>query len=68
MFQLMMAVGLLGAVVWVIAHAIFLLLRHDAKIDTSYQARNTVARFVEENYGSRFAPDGTLPGQRLRGL
>jgi hypothetical protein len=68
MFQLLMAVGLLGAVVWVIAHAIFLLLRHDGNVDTTYQARNTVARFVEENYGSRFGPDGMLQGQNLRGL
>ena len=64
MFQLLMAVGLLGAVVWVIAHAIFLLLRNDAGVETSYRGRNTVARFVEENYGSRFAPEGPLAGQR----
>ena len=64
MFQLMMAVGLLGAVVWVIAHAIFLLLRNEARVESSYPARNTVARFVEENYGSRFAPEGVLAGQK----
>jgi hypothetical protein len=64
MFQLMMAVGLLGAVVWVIAHAIFLLLRNDARVETPYRARNTVARFVEENYGSRFAPEGSEASSR----
>ena len=68
MFQLVMVAGLFGAVVWVIAHAIFLLLRNEVNVDTSYQARDTIARFVEENYGSRFVPDTPQQEQNLRRL
>ena len=68
MFELLIALGFFGAVVWVIAYAIFLLLRKDVNVDTSSQARDTIARFVEENYGSRFVPDTPLPEQNLRRL
>ena len=66
MFQLMMVVGLFGAVVWVIAYAIF--LHKDVNVDTSSQARDTIARFVEENYGSHFVADDALLQQSLHRL
>jgi hypothetical protein len=63
-----MVVGLFGAVVWVIAYAIFLLLHKDVNVDTSSQARDTIARFVEENYGSHFVADDALLQQSLHRL
>ena len=68
MFEPLIALGLFGGVVWAIAHAIFLLMRNDAHLDISYEARDTIARFVEENYRSRFVPDDPLAEKSLRRL
>ncbi len=68
MFELLMALGLFGGVVWAIAHAIFLLMRNDSNVDVSRQTRDTIARFVEENYGSRFVSGDPLPEENLRRL
>lgn len=68
MFEVLMVLGLFGGVVWAIAHAIFLLLRNDAGGVNSYEARDTIARFVEENYGTHFVPDDPLPEASLRRL
>ncbi len=68
MIELLVAVGLFGGMVWMIAHAIFLLMHSDADGESSYRACDTVARFVEENYGSRFVHDASLPEQCLRRL
>ena len=68
MFEPLLVLGLFGGVVWAIAHAIFLLLRNDANSVDTHEARDTIARFVEENYGTHFVPDDPLPEINLRRL
>ena len=67
MFEVMIALGLFGALVWVIAHAIFLLMRNDANVGSADRAHDTIARFVAENYGPRFVPGDGL-AETLRRL
>ena len=67
MFEALMALGLLGALVWVIAHAIFLLMRNDSNAAPIDRARDTLAHFVAENYGPRFGPGDRL-AETLRRL
>ena len=66
MFEALRALGLFGAMVWVIAHAIFLLMRNDANTGSADRAHDTIARFVAENYGSRFEPGEGLAEQLRR--
>ncbi len=68
MFELLMALGLFGGVVWVIAHAIFLLLHGDRDDDAPPRYRDAIATFVEENYGSHFLHENDLGEDRLRKL
>ena len=57
MLELLIALSVFGGVVWMVAYAIFLLMRSDADADTAPEAPDTFSRFVEERYGSRFLPD-----------
>jgi hypothetical protein len=66
MFQLLIALGLFGGVVWVVSRAIFLIMRGDTGDDTSPRYRDTIATFVEENYGSHFQHESHLGEERLR--
>lgn len=68
MFEPLVILGLLGGVVWMIAHAIFLLMRSDAGADVTRRAGDTMARFVEENYGPRFVAESLLQEECLRRL
>ena len=68
MFEALIVLGLFGGVVWAIAHAIFLLMRNDAQVEVSYRTRDTIARFVEENYGRHFVSGHPSPEQCLRRL
>ena len=54
--------------VWMIAHAIFLLMRSDTGVEVTRRAGDTMARFVEENYGSRFVAESLLQEECLRRL
>lgn len=60
MVPLLIAAGIFGGVVWMIAYAIFLLTRRDAETGVEHEARDGFTRFVEENYGSRFVPAQSL--------
>ncbi len=68
MFELLIALGLFGGLVWVIALAIFMIMRNERGADTSYQPRDTIASFVEENYGSHFMAESALGEASLRKL
>ncbi len=59
MLQSLIALGIFGGVVWMITHAIFLLMKGDAGTMMS-ESRDGFKRFVEENYGSRFLPEQGL--------
>ena len=60
MFEPLVILGLLAGIVWMIAQAIFLLMRKEAGADVSRRAGDTMARFVEENYGSRFVAENLV--------
>ena len=60
MFSILLALGIFGGVVWMIAYAIFLLLRKEKNDTQSQEAHDSFTRFVEENYGSRFLPEQSL--------
>ena len=60
MFSILLAAGIFGGVVWMIAYAIFLLLRAEKSDVTVQEAHDSFRRFVEENYGSRFLPEQSL--------
>jgi hypothetical protein len=54
MFEPLVFLSLLGGMVWMIAHAIFLLMRNDSRADLRRRKGDTMSRFVEENYGSQY--------------
>lgn len=60
MFQTLIALAIFGGVVWMIAYAIFLLLKRDVRTAVPQEAGDSFTRFVEENYGSRFVPEQSL--------
>lgn len=68
MFEPLVILSLLGGMVWMIAHAIFLLMRNDARADVSRRKGDTMARFVEENYGSRYVAENLVQEECLRRL
>lgn len=68
MFEPLIVLGLFGGVVWVIAHAIFMLMRNDNGADDSSRSSDTLASFVEENYGTRFVSENPLGDEGMRRL
>ncbi len=64
MFAPLVALGLFGGVVWVIAHAIFMLMRRDGGPELSQPPRDPITRFVEENYGTHFVGESADAGLR----
>ncbi|MEO7728807.1 MAG: hypothetical protein ABIS45_16265 [Burkholderiales bacterium] len=68
MFQQLIVLGLFGGMVWMIAQAIFILLRSDRDADLTYRSGDTLARFVEENYGTRFVAANPLGEEGMRRL
>ena len=68
MFEPLIALGLFGALVWVIAQAIFMLLHGDSGAEESYPVQDTLTDFVEQNYGTRFVPENPLGEEDLRRL
>jgi len=59
---------LFGAVVWVISQAIFLIMHTDGGNDILPGYRDTIATFVEENYGSHFGYENGFGEESLRKL
>ncbi len=68
MFQPLIALGLFGGTVWMIAQAIFMLLRSDRDADITYWSGDTLTSFVEENYGTRFVSENPLGEEGMRRL
>jgi hypothetical protein len=68
MFELLIAVGLFAAVVWMIAHAIFLLMRGDGDADVQCEPRDALVRYVEQNYGAYLVPENPLGEEQIRRL
>jgi hypothetical protein len=68
MYQPLIALAVFGGLVWVIAEAIFMLLRNDGVGDISQQPRDTMTSFVEENYGVRFVSANPLGEEGMRRL
>jgi len=55
-------------VVWVISQAIFLIMHTDGGNDILPGYRDTIATFVEENYGSHFGYENGFGEESLRKL
>ncbi len=68
MFAPLIALGLFGGVVWVISHAIFLLMHNESSRGVSHQPHDPITRFVEENYGSHFGHVNSLGAVNLQNL
>jgi hypothetical protein len=68
MFEPLIALGLFGGVVWVVSHAIFLIMHTDRGNDILPEYRDTIATFVQENYGSHFGHANSLGEESLRKL
>ena len=50
----LIALALFCGVVWVVAHAIFLIIHVDQEDDVKLEHRDPIATFIEENYGTHF--------------
>jgi hypothetical protein len=68
MLEPLIVFGVFGGTVWVIAQAIFMLLRHENGVDDMEQRHDTLAEFVEQNYGTHFMPESALGDEGLRRL
>ena len=68
MFQPFIALGLFGGVVWVISHAIFMLMHGKRHANAACGSTETLKSFVEQNYGSRFVDENPLGEDELRRL
>jgi hypothetical protein len=68
MFEPLIALGLFGGLVWVIAHAIFMLVHGERGEELFPEHRDTLAKFVEENYGARFVSENPLGEEGMRRL
>jgi hypothetical protein len=68
MFEPLIALGLFAAMVWVVAQAIFMLVRGDDCVDDTCRTGDSMIRCVAENYGARFAAVDTLGEEGLRRL
>ena len=68
MFEPLIALALFGGVVWVIAQAIFMLMHGDRGAGESFQTHDTLADFVEQNYGTRFVSENPLGEEGMRRL
>jgi hypothetical protein len=68
MFQPLIVLGLFGGVVWVISHAIFMLMHGECGASAACGSTETLKSFVEQNYGSRFVAENRLEEEGLRRL
>ena len=68
MFNVLIALGLFVAVVWVVAHAVFLLTRADAEEAGSRGPDDPISTFVRENYGAHYEPENCFSEESLRKL
>ena len=68
MFEPLIALGLFGGLVWVVAQAIFMLMHGERGDEIFPEHRDTIATFVRENYGSRFEYENPLGDKSLRKL
>jgi len=68
MFEILITLALFGGVVWVISHAIFLIMHGDRDEYILPEHRDTLGTFVRENYGSHFAYENHLEEENLRKL
>jgi len=68
MSDVLIALGLFVAVVWVIAHAMFLVMRVDRNEKALPGRDDPISTFVRENYGSHGEPENYFGEQSLRKL
>ena len=68
MFNVLIALGLFVAVVWVVAHAVFLLTRTDGEVAESRGPDDPISTFVRENYGAHYEPESCFSEKSLRKL
>jgi len=68
MFNVLIALGLFVAVVWVVAHAMFLLMRVDRNEQASRAPDDPISAFVRENYGAHLEPETCFSEESLRKL
>ena len=68
MFEIFFVLSLFIALVWVIVHAVLLLVRVDSPDDVRARRGDPIATYVEENYGSHFQHDPLSLSRRLRNL
>ena len=68
MFDVLIALGLFAAVVWVIAHAMFLIMRVDRNEKVLPGRDDPISTFVKENYGVHYEPESCFSEESLRKL
>ena len=68
MSELLFVLSLFVALVWVITHAVLLVVRTGAPDDARASHGDPISTYVEENYGSHFHQEPTSPGRSTRNL
>jgi hypothetical protein len=68
MTEVLIALSLFAALVWVVARAVLLLIQADTPDDATARNVDPIATYVEENYGSHFVEDPITVNQTLRNL
>ena len=68
MFEIFFVLGLFVALVWVIVHAVLLIVRVVSPDDVRTRHGDPIASYLEENYGSHFQHDPMSERRGLRNL
>ena len=68
MSELLFVLSLFVALVWVITHAVLLVVRTGAPDDARASHGDPISTYVEENYGSHFQDDPMSLKRNLRNL
>lgn len=68
MTEVLIALSLFAALVWVVARTVLLLINVDAPDDAAAGHVDPIATYVEENYGSHFVDDPITVNRTLRNL
>jgi hypothetical protein len=68
MSEMLFVVGLFIALVWVVTHAVLLVMRAGGPADGRTRHDDPITAYVEENYGSHFQDDPLAINRGLRNL
>ena len=68
MLEITFVLGLFIALVWMVVHAVFMLVGVENQDDLPARRGDPIATYIEENYGSHFHQEPTSPGRSTRNL